>query len=659
MRHRGIVILAGLAVAASSAADVAPSIEAFAARPSVASVAISPSGRYLSAIQTSNGRTAVAVFDQQSDGWHAVLNEGDSWRLSWCRWVSDERLLCGLRGMLKTQGFVYAAGRLIAIDPDGRHLRALLPAAIDSEGQFQDQIIDWHPGHPDTVMVEADEPDLTRADQEVMQWGGVIIGRYYVSGFPAVYEINVINGRTSVVEHAHPPFRHYMTDGHGHVRLAWGVRGSTYSYYARLAGSSEWRPVSEYEAFSRGRSFRPVAISTQYPNKAYALADSNGRDALWLIDLTGHDPPERLFADPVADVTEPLIGIDGALIGVYYDTDRPHIFYTDAAAGNYMASVDKLLPDSFNFITGGTGDGHQLLIRSTSDKEDGSYYLADTATRQLSRIGRAYPTLEPEQLATLKPVTIRARDGTPMPGYLALPPQGPQEHLPLVVMPHGGPRERDVWRYFFLWQFLASRGYAVLQVNFRGSIGYGQDWFYSAHQDWGGLTYDDISDATRWAIAQGIADPARTCIVGWSFGGYEALLGAVRDPDLYRCAVSIAGISDLAQFVEEDRRLVLGTVLKEQVGTDPKKLAANSPRLHARDIRMPVLLVHGDHDSQVQVEQSDGMDKALTAAGKPHRYVRIAGADHQLSTTGASATLLREIESFLGSSIGPGVRPAP
>jgi dipeptidyl aminopeptidase/acylaminoacyl peptidase len=656
--YRAILLLA-VAAASRSAADVAPSIEAFAARPNVASVAISPEGRYLSAIQTSEGKTAVAVFDQRREGWHAVLNEGDFWRLSWCRWASEQRLLCGLRGMLKTQDFVYAAGRLVAMDPDGRHAMPLLPAAIDSEGQFQDQIIDWHPGHPNTILVEADEPDLTRADQEVMHWGGVIIGKYYVSGYPAVYELNVLNGRTSVVENSHTSFRHYITDGHGHVRLAWGVRGTTYSYYARLAGESSWRPVSEYEAFSRGRSFRPVAISASSPNKAYALADYQGRDALWLIDLTAHDPPELLFSNPVADVTEPLIGTDGALIGVYYDTDRPHIYYTDAAATRYMDSVNKLLPDNFNFITGGTSDGQKLLIRSTSDKDDGSYYQTDTKSGALTRIGRAYPALDDRQLASLKPISIPARDGTLMPGYLALPPQGPQEHLPLVVMPHGGPRERDVWRYFFLWQFLTSRGYAVLQVNFRGSTGYGQQWFYSAHQDWGGLTYDDISDATRWAISQGIADPARTCIVGWSFGGYEALLGAVRDADLYRCAVSIAGISDLAQFVDQDKRLVLGAVLREQVGPDAKKLAANSPRLHAGDIHMPVLLVHGDRDSQVQVEQSDEMDKALTAAGKPHRYVRLAGADHQLSTAAASATLLREIESFLGSAIGPGVSSAP
>jgi dipeptidyl aminopeptidase/acylaminoacyl peptidase len=220
-------------------------------------------------------------------------------------------------------------------------------------------------------------------------------------------------------------------------------------------------------------------------------------------------------------------------------------------------------------------------------------------------------------------------------------------------MPHGGPIARDSWEYFFLRQFLASRGYAVLQMNFRGSDGYGSDWFFAAHQDWGGLTYDDVIDGARWAIAQGTADPARVCIVGWSFGGYIALLGAQRNSDIFHCAVSIAGVSDLGLLIDDGYRWWdIGDVLRKQIGTDPAKLRRDSPRLHAADFNVPVLILHGDQDPNVPRKQSQVMDAALTRASKSHRFLLVHGADHSFTADAGRATLLKEVESFLGSHIG-------
>jgi dipeptidyl aminopeptidase/acylaminoacyl peptidase len=222
----------------------------------------------------------------------------------------------------------------------------------------------------------------------------------------------------------------------------------------------------------------------------------------------------------------------------------------------------------------------------------------------------------------------------------------------LIVMPHGGPIARDRWDYSFLRQFLVSRGYAVLQMNFRGSSGYGDDWFFAAHQDWGGLTYDDVVDGARWAVQQGITDPERVCIVGWSFGGYLALVGAQRNPELFHCSVDIAGVSDLPMLISEGRDWVAGLdYRKRQLGTDSEKLKRDSPRLHVADFKVPLLMLHGKRDYQVPFEQSETMDAALTRAGKAHRFVVIPEADHQFSGVKDRAALLKEIETFLGEQL--------
>jgi dipeptidyl aminopeptidase/acylaminoacyl peptidase len=248
----------------------------------------------------------------------------------------------------------------------------------------------------------------------------------------------------------------------------------------------------------------------------------------------------------------------------------------------------------------------------------------------------------------MRSISYPARDGTRIPGYLSTPRGASTSHLPLIVMPHGGPIARDTWGYFFLRQFLLSRGYAVLQMNFRGSHGYGGDWFFAAHQDWGGLTYDDVVDGARWAVQTGISDPDRVCIVGWSFGGYVALLGAQRNPELFHCAVDIAGVSDLGLLIDEGHQWLNGVgTLKKQVGVDPAKLKRDSPRLHAADFNVPLLMVHGQMDAQVPFEQSQVMDDALKHARVAHRFTVVPGADHSFSDVKDRATLLKETEDFL------------
>ena len=634
-----------LAAAAAARAADPPTVEEFAARPQIEQAAISPDGRRIALVRTRGGRGVVVVVDREAGppAPRVVLGEPDRFRISWCHWATDTRLLCGFRAMAEQNGEVYAVTRLAAVDADGRNQRVLIQNSDEAQGQFQDRIIHWQPGKPDTVLIEADE-GLGRA----LPAGAQVYGNVGTHALPAVFELNVVTGAMTMRQRARDPIRHWTADRSGNVRIGWGLSGTTISYYARLDGESGWRRLSRFEVFSRDRHFEPIAISPDAPNMAYAFGEYEGRTALWLIDLTDRDDPTIVFQHPAVDVGNPILAADGRLLAVRYDTGYPMQYFADARMERELGSIHDLAPDLFNTLAGSSRDEKLLLIRSFSDRAPGSYLLLDTEAHRATRMGEAYPGRDTAALASMRAVSYTARDGTPIPAYLSTPPGVPPERLPLVVMPHGGPIARDTWGYFFLRQFLVSRGYAVLQMNFRGSSGYGQNWFFAAHQDWGGLTYDDVADGTRWAVRQGIADPARVCIVGWSFGGYLALLGAQRNPDLYRCAVDIAGVSDLQMLIEERRYTLSGAVARQQIGTDASKLKHDSPRQHAAEIQVPLLMMHGDMDAQVPFEQSDSMDAALKRAGRPHRFVVVRGADHQFSREQDRVLMLHEIENFLG-----------
>jgi len=628
----------------------APSPEEFALRPRVEDVSISPDGRYVALIRThDDGRAEAVVADRQAGKdrvMRGVMAEPDHFQMTWCRWATNTRLLCGFRGMVD-EGYVYGVTRLVAVDADGKHVHVLIQNSLEAQGQFQDRIIDWNPGPADTVLIEADEG--LSANQMVA--GVQVYGNVGTHALPAVFELNVVTGGVRLLQHARDPIRHWITDKHGHVRLGWGFSGTTISYWGRLEGDSDWRRLTKFEVFTRENQFEPVAISAEDPNMAYALGPSEGRNAVWLIDLKDKEDPKLVFSHPFVDVSGPTLGMDNRLIGVRYDDGYPLMYFEDSRIGTLMGAIQKLEPARFDQFHGSSRDERILLIRSLSDVDAPRFMMFNSDTNQLSNFGASYPGRDPATLAPMRPISYPARDGTRIPAYLSAPPGAPAAHLPLIVMPHGGPIARDTWGYDFLRQFLVSRGYAVLQMNFRGSSGYGKDWFFAAHQDWGGLTYDDVVDGARWAIQQGITDPQRVCIVGWSFGGYLALLGAQRDPQVFHCAVDIAGPSDLALLIDEGHHWLSAASIKKQIGTDPAKLKRDSPRLHAADFQIPLLMLHGKMDAQVPFEQSEKMDEALTRAGKAHGFVVVPGADHQFSALKDRVTLLQETEAFLGEHL--------
>lgn len=682
---RKLVVVGALAAWAGITAAEPQPIEHFARMPQIRDVTISPDGRYVAFISAADDASVIMAFDRQSNGEFQRLtaSEPDKFDVTRCEWANNSRLLCTVSGNIRGKRYAETPFvRLIAVDADGSNLKVLevsgekgnLLAAKttpqnlhlnvnmranmapgDNTGgradytqknvgnwgrswsgansQRQDLVLDTTPDEDATVLIQVDHDG---------------------NGYPSVFGLNIYNGLREFRLRERVPIRQFMTDAKGEVRLAWGsTDGLSKLFFTRVEGENEWRPLAKIPAFSDERQLEPIGVAHR-KDTAYAVGQYEDRQALWALDLTDQRAPEVLFSHPLVDVGEPLLTPDRRLLGVRYDLDRPFVYYSDESVRGVMDQINSKLSPHFSLIVDMTRDEKTFVIRSYSDVDDGTYYLFNRDEKKLLRLGVAYPELKTDGLGTMRSITYKASDGTEIPGYLTVPSGVRAENLPLVVMPHDGPNARDTWSFSFLRTFLANRGYAVLQMNFRGSIGYGHKWQLAAHQDWGGLPYSDIVDATRWAIAEGIADPKRVCIVGWGFGGYAALLGAARNGDLYRCSISIAGFSDLEML--SDHAVIFGRAeaayRREQIGSDSAKLSRNSPLQHVANINTPVLLVHGEKDWNVQVDHSKKMESALKKQKKEHKAVYIKGANHELARKSDRVTLLREVEAFLAKHLG-------
>ena len=625
------------AAAVPCAAESPPPVSAFARLPNLRGVALSPDGSKLVALAAITDLTAAMVIDLATGSATPVLaSQRNGFQINWCDWANDTRILCGYRGLDFEADRYFQLTRLVGVNVDGSKQKVLMQGTrLGGRTQFQDQVLAWTPEEPRSVLIEASED----GDQ-----------------FPEIYELDVYSGVMRLRHSEREPYISYYADARGEVRLAQSSRSGIISWYARASGTENWTELSRYRLF-KDVAVDPVGFGAE-THRFYALAPHEGRDALWLVDLEDRSAPELVFSHPLVDVYGPITDVDDRFLGVHYETDMPFAHYTDGASAALIDAARKALPNQFVVLGDRTRDGKVSILRAMSDVQSSTYYVFDQRAMQLRPLGSQYPELDKAVLAKMRPVSYKARDGARIPGYLTTPVGVAAERIPMVIMPHGGPIARDSWGFDFLVQFLASRGYGVLQMNFRGSSGYGVNWFHAAHQDWGGVTYDDIVDGAKWAVETGVADPERVCIVGWSFGGYAALLGAARDSGLFRCSASIAGVSDLKQLITEGRFFTNHRLLKEQVGRDEEKLERDSPRRHAKNVGIPVLLVHGRRDPVVTDEHSRYMANALESAGKDVEYLRLEHADHAIDDVPSRTALLQKLESFLTKHLAAPVAAA-
>ncbi len=344
-------------------------------------------------------------------------------------------------------------------------------------------------------------------------------------------------------------------------------------------------------------------------------------------------------------------------VGVRWVEDLPKQFFFDAQLQEIYTAVQPLFESGYVLLTSWSRDRRRVVVFGERAGDAGAYYVYETATGKMRSIGQQYPTLSTaESLGDRRAIRYSARDGTPVPAYLTLPAGVAAKKLPLVLLVHGGPHSRDIFTFDWWASFLASRGYAVLQPNFRGSTGYGYAWFDAGRGGWGtGVMQTDVEDGVAAMIKSGMADPSRVCIMGGSYGGYSALAGVVLTPDRYTCAVSVNGLSDPERLFSEAHRggkhQMIAEWWRRSMGDDKDHLRNVSPMRHAEAVKAPVLILHGENDTVVEVEQSRSMADKLKRAGKQVRYVEMKGDDHWLSTGPTRTQMLKEIEAFLAENL--------
>ncbi|UNK49312.1 LpqB family beta-propeller domain-containing protein [Lysobacter sp. S4-A87] len=649
VRHR---LMAGLLLMLPvvAAAQVVP-VEDFARHAEVQEVALSPDGRHVAmTVPADDGNESqLLIVALDGSGKTQVLRFGKRQHVTDIVWTSPTRVVVSRANMEPMKAQLFSQGELVASDIDGKHqgiLFAYIPDDGFMGGRRKDmgyaQIDDLVEREPGVAMVNF-TAWRTRPDDEYQP--------------TTIFRVDTVTGDRKQVEYS-PEAAGFYFDSKSRARLRVVNRPGMEApdlFYRPRPNDQDWTPVP---ATLAGRRMS-LAYVADDDDTAYALITDKGEpEQLFRISLSAGTRTRVVGRDDIEIAGLMYSGHGGAPFGVYYDAATPTVEYLDPSSewARLHASLMKSFPGELVSMSDYSQDNNKVLFTVFSDRNPGAYYVFDRQAGKIQLINEAEPWIKRERMAPVAPITFKTRDGVTLHGFYTAPvgAKGPQ---PLIVMPHGGPHGvYDSWSYDNDVQFLASRGYAVLQVNFRGSAGRGDLFTYSGYQQWGGRMMDDIADGVRWAIDNKRADPGRICTYGASFGGYAALMNPIRYPDLYRCAIGSIGVYDLALMKKFGD--VRGTgagrdYLDQALGTDQAALAANSPARNADKIKVPVMLFQGSVDKRVPMEQFDAMVTGFRKAGVQVDTMVVKGEGHGFYKPENRVEVYRRIEAFLARNLGP------
>ncbi len=625
----------------------------------VVNAAISPSGRHLAVIVRRELNDMLMVMDLTTREHKVIRSTSEnsfgkllSVRMAAAYWKSDDRLIFRMRvkggdgvRTLNPGDYAKLGDRLVAIDRDGGNVTPLLAdnrnAALNGALDLGD-IASLLPNDPKHILLEI----------------GGFNGR-------SLYKVNLENGRGEQLERSGENVIGWYLDVAGNpvVRMTMSMGTIVFS---RREGSNwvKFLKMPVRETMERW-DYDFVGASDQ-PGKYYVIARStHDRAGLYLYDLEKESFGEPLIEHPEFDLASARISRDGKRVISYCYVAHVEVCeFTDPKLNAHMKGLRKMFEDSANVGLHDTSeDGKSLVLFVESPRDPPAYYYYLTESRRIETVGAVQQVMTQVELPRASLVRYDARDGKPLTGYLTLPAKAPKDvRLPLVIYPHGGPEVRDSLSFDRWAQYFAALGYAVFQPNYRGSDGFGKAFAESGYGEWGRKMQDDISDSVKLLIDQGVADPQRVCIVGASYGGYAALAGATLTPDLYKCAVSIAGLADLDEFINW-RKTNWGSdsmgylYWLKAIGnpeTDAQRLREISPRDQIGRIKAPLLLVHGTDDLIVPISQSRMMKRLLDQSGRKTPIIELEHEGHGGWTKENEMYALSNIAAFLWTHLGPG-----
>ena len=472
--------------------------------------------------------------------------------------------------------------------------------------------------------------------------------------YPSVFRVSLDDGKPKLEQGPYDFGWDWQADYTGKVRFGQAWRANNWFTYYRKPGASG--PAGQApHAYTEEKSLGFGYLVRPNSDEGFAFFPSeNRRYALYRFNFATQQRGEKLFEHATNDLSGARIDMKtGEPIGVFFTSDRPRVAWLDPGMKVLQETLDANFDGKVVSIVSQDKERRRYVILVRASNDPGSYYLYEPSGNKLSRLGRIAPAVDPAGLSTTQYIRYKARDGLEIPAYLTLPVGRDPKNLPLIIMPHGGPYGvRDALGYDNEVQFLANRGYVVLQPNYRGSDGYGGEFADKGRGQWGRAMQDDIDDGMDFLAKQGTVDPKRVCLVGGSYGGYVAMWGATRNPERYRCAVSFAGVSDLDKQLDYSSDFLTGTRWRkdwqETVKGDKKfDLSSISPLAKVADLKVPVMLVHGGKDTTVPPKQTETYDKALTAAGKPHVTYYYPSERHGFSDPKNEKDYLDKLEAFL------------
>jgi dipeptidyl aminopeptidase/acylaminoacyl peptidase len=619
-------------------------------------VALSPTGEYLAlALPTPDGKETQLQVVRLADGSVVkTMRFGREQHVRDITWTADDQITMARARRFPMEEFTRSMGQVMSTSINGDRQRTLFAYLLDEGTQ------------------RGRKKDLGWAfiEKAVENEPGKALVRFYCfpsdcgeDGDTVVFKVDTITGERKEIERIKDEDSDsYLVYDHNSIaRVAYAENedGSPRISY-RPTPASPWLPLPKSLA---GHAIEG-GVFAEDNNTLYArVSDKGEATQLYKLDLAAGTRNRIVGRDDV-DIGSILTGGHADTpFGLTFSAHKPSVQYFDNTSpwAQLHAALMKRFPGQMVNFLQFTRDDSKLLFYAWSDRVPGNYYLLDRSNgNKIVQVGSRMPWFEGKQLAAMQPIEFKSRDGVTIQAFYTAPLAGHAGPQPLVVLPHGGPfGPYDNWGYDADVQFLASRGYGVLQVNYRGSGGRGDAFIRQGWKQWGGVIQEDITDGVKYAIDTKLADPQRICIYGGSFGGYSAMMQPILNPGTYKCAIGYVGVYDLPllSHSKESEDETVERFYERTLGTDMAALSKQSPAMRAKEVKVPVMLVHGKADSNVRLNQFRAMDAALREAGNPAEAFLAAGEGHGFANPDNRAELYRRMEKFLDEHIGKGAKP--
>ncbi|MFZ4874926.1 S9 family peptidase [Janthinobacterium sp. Mn2066] len=633
-------------------------IEDFFSKAAFSGAVLSPDGRHLAVlVSTDGGHVQLHTVDLSSMKISGLTSFQDV-DIANISWVNNQRIIYSVVDRSATQGDVRYGSGLYAINVDGSGYRQLANSLRTPKGIVESRFR--------SAILGADTQLLQISNNANSNDVFVTETIYMDARKPSrvVLRLDTVTGVSKRIA-AYSDAEEWMMDRQDEVRIAISHKGAKQTIYYRDSADTPWRTLRENNIYRPAPGdFTPAFFDAR--GNFYVHAEYRGVKALYLYDVkTGSMEATPLASTPGYDLDNGSIHNDHKLLGLRFETDAAGTIWFDKEMAGLQEKVDALLPATINKLSAPARPQTPfVLVQAASDVEPGKALLYNKETGELTPLGGMHPAIDPQRMSPKIMVRYQARDGLEIPAYLTLPKGKEGKNLPMVVMVHGGPWVRGGhWEWQREAQFLASRGYAVLEPDYRGSTGYGAAHHKAGWKQWGLKMQDDIADGTHWAIAQGYADPQRICIAGASYGGYSTLMGLLNDPGLYKCGINQAGVTDINMMGKAYwggdsglgtwfNRYTMNDMLGNAVA-DAAQLKATSPIEHAARITQPVLLGYGSADQRVPIGQSSAFRDAVQKNNPQLEWVAYEAEGHRWTLPKTSVDFWRRAEKLLARSIGP------